>query len=77
MLANGSPDLETRLEELSNNVGYFTVNPEGGEGFLDWEWLESRPPRLADGPVRHLRFESSLIVRMNGKRNEGAIARPA
>ncbi|HJS74854.1 MAG TPA: PEP/pyruvate-binding domain-containing protein, partial [Vicinamibacteria bacterium] len=62
---------------ISNNVGYFTVNPEAGEGFLDWEWLESRPARLVEGPVRHLRFDSSLTVRMNGKRNEGAIARPA
>ncbi len=61
---------------ISNNVGYFTVNPEAGEGFLDWEWLSSRPARLEDGPVRHLRFESPLTVRMNGKRNEGAIARP-
>jgi CheY-like chemotaxis protein len=61
---------------ISNNVGYFTVNPEAGEGFLDWEWLASCPARLQDGPVRHLRFESPLSVRMNGKRNEGAIERP-
>jgi hypothetical protein len=61
---------------ISNNVGYFTVNPEAGEGFLDWDWLASRPARREEGPVRHLRFQSALTVRMNGKRNEGAIARP-
>ncbi len=61
---------------ISNNVGYFTVNPEAGEGFLDWEWLASRPACLEEGPVRHLRFDSPLSIRMNGKRNEGAIARP-
>ena len=24
-------------------VGYFTVNPEAGEGFVDWEWLAQQP----------------------------------
>jgi hypothetical protein len=62
---------------ISNNVGYFTVNPEAGEGFLDWEWLSSREARFEEGPVRHLRFDSPLIVRMNGKRNEGAIGKPS
>jgi hypothetical protein len=61
---------------ISNNVGYFTVNPEAGEGFLDWEWLASREASFEDGPVRHLRFDSPLVVKMNGRRNEGAIVKP-
>jgi len=61
---------------ISNNVGYFTVNPEAGEGFLDWDWLASREARFEDGPVRHLRFDSPLVVLMNGRRNEGAIVKP-
>ena len=24
-------------------VGYFTVNPDVGEGFVDWEWLAATP----------------------------------
>ncbi len=27
----------------SFRVGYFTVNPEEGEGFLDWDWLAAQP----------------------------------
>jgi len=61
---------------ISNNVGYFTVNPEAGEGFLDWEWLASREASFEEGPVRHLRFDAPLVVTMNGRRNEGAIAKP-
>ena len=24
-------------------IGYFTVNPDAGEGFVDWEWLNEQP----------------------------------
>ena len=24
-------------------VGYFTVNPDAGEGFVDWQWLAAQP----------------------------------
>lgn len=61
---------------IANNVGYFTVNPEAGEGFLDWEWLASREAGFEEGPVRHLRFDSPLVVKMNGRLNEGAILKP-
>jgi hypothetical protein len=61
---------------ISNNVGYFTVNPEAGEGFLDWEWLRSREAAFEEGPVRHLRFDHPMRVRMNAKRHEGAIGKP-
>jgi hypothetical protein len=61
---------------ISNNVGYFTVNPEAGEGFLDWDWLQSREALSESGAVRHLRFDAPLVVLMNGKRNEGAIVKP-
>ena len=25
-------------------IGYFTVNPDAGEGFVDWEWLDATNP---------------------------------
>ena len=37
-------------------VGYFTVNPDAGEGFVDWEWLAAQPAVEEHGCVRHLRF---------------------
>ncbi|MGH9336912.1 MAG: PEP/pyruvate-binding domain-containing protein, partial [Vicinamibacteria bacterium] len=61
---------------MSNNVGYFTVNPEAGEGFLDWSWLRSHEPRFEAGPVRHLRFDVPMVVKMNGKKGEGAVFKP-
>jgi hypothetical protein len=55
------------------NVGYFTVNPEAGDGFLDWDWLRAHPALSETASVRHLRFDDPLVVKMNGKHNEGVI----
>ena len=60
----------------SLNVGYFTVNPQAGDGFIDWEWLADRPAREDTGFVRHLRLERPIQVLMNGRTGEGVILKP-
>jgi hypothetical protein len=57
----------------SFNVGYFTVNPESGDGTVDWEWLEARPALSSLAHVRHIRLDRPILVLMNGKKNEGVI----
>src|SRR5271165_2130139 len=57
-------------------IGYFTVNPDAGEGFVDWQWLADEPAIEEHGCVRHLRFASPLLVLMNGKTSEGMIFKP-
>ncbi len=57
-------------------VGYFTVNPDADEGFVDWEWLRAQPAVRETEFVRHLRFDDSIVVCMNGQRNEGVIVKP-
>ena len=58
------------------NIGYFTVNPEAGEGSVDWDWLASRRALEERGAVRHIRLDAPLVIQMNGKRNEGWIFKP-
>jgi hypothetical protein len=60
----------------SFNVGYFTVNPDLGEGFVDWEWLAAQPALREAACVRHLRFEAPVRVTMDGQRGEGVILKP-
>jgi CheY-like chemotaxis protein len=60
----------------SFNVGYFTVNPETGDGTVDWPWLEAQPCLSSAAHVRHIRLETPILVLMNGKRNEGVILKP-
>ncbi len=57
-------------------VGYFTVNPDAGEGFVDWKWLASQPALEGYGCVRHVRFEEPLMVLMNGRTSRGMIFKP-
>ena len=57
-------------------VGYFTVNPDAGEGFVDWQWLASQAAAEERGCVRHLRLVAPLVVVMNGKVGRGLIFKP-
>ena len=59
-----------------NNTGYFTVNPELGDGFVDWDWLSAQPVVEEKSCVKHLRFPDPILVKMNGRRNEGVILKP-
>ncbi|PYQ49902.1 MAG: histidine kinase [Acidobacteria bacterium] len=60
----------------SFNVGYFTVNPDAGEGFVDWEWLAAQPAVRETACVRHLRFERPVVVSMDGQSHQGLILKP-
>jgi len=60
----------------SFDVGYFTVNPDAGDGFVDWAWLGSEPAVRETTHVRHLRCERPIVVKMNGKHGEGIILKP-
>jgi CheY-like chemotaxis protein len=57
-------------------IGYFTVNPDAGEGFVDWAWLSAQPAIEEHGCVRHLQFAAPLTVLMNGKTSQGMIFKP-
>ncbi len=54
-------------------IGYFTVNPDAGEGFVDWQWLAAQPAVEERDCVRHLQFAAPLVVVMNGKTSQGMI----
>ena len=60
----------------ANNIGYFTVNQDAGEGFVDWDWLGEQPAVTESGTVRHLRLDEPLVITMNGKSNRGVIYKP-
>jgi CheY-like chemotaxis protein len=60
----------------STNVGYFTINQDLGEGFVDWEWLTAQPAVRETRTVRHLRFDRPIQIVMNGKTNRGVVLKP-
>jgi CheY-like chemotaxis protein len=57
-------------------IGYFTVNPDVGEGSVDWQWLMEQPSMEEDGCVRHLQFAEPVRVVMNSRTSQGVIFKP-
>jgi CheY-like chemotaxis protein len=60
----------------AGNIAYFTVNPDVGEGFVDWAWLAAQPAVAEKGCVRHLRFAAPIVVTVNGRSHAGIIEKP-
>jgi hypothetical protein len=65
----------------SFHVGYFTVNagatPDAIPGFVDWDWLGAQSALSESAHVRHLRLESPILVKMDGRKGEGVILKPS
>lgn len=58
----------------SFRVGYFTVNPEEGEGQLDLAWLRNLPAELEEEHgLRHIRLQEPLEVLLDGRLACGVI----
>jgi CheY-like chemotaxis protein len=57
-------------------IGYFTVNPDAGEGSIDWQWLTEQPAVGEQGCVRHLQFAEPIRVVMNSRASQGVIFKP-
>ena len=60
----------------SFRVGYFTVDAANKIGFIDWDWLLSQKAVEELEFTKHLRFQSSISVRINGHKNKGIITKP-
>jgi hypothetical protein len=57
--------------------GYFTIDRRRDNEWIDWDWLRAQKPAKKRPFTTHLRFEKSLMTRMNGHTAEGCICKPA
>jgi hypothetical protein len=60
----------------SFQVGYFTVNPGINQGIYDVEYLNSLPAVYEDEYVRHVQFDKSVQVLIDGKKSLGVVIKP-
>lgn len=60
----------------SFRVGYFTVNPFINDGFYDLAFLDAHPAFYEDEFIRHIRFETSLRIEIDGRKNFGVVYKP-
>ncbi len=54
-------------------VGYMTINQYIKDGFLDIEYLSSQIPKTETSFLRHIRFEKTIVVKIDGRQNVGVI----
>ncbi len=57
-------------------VGYFTVNPFIGDGFIDFDFLSTSEPVFEDHYLRHVRFPEPLVIKIDGRKKIGVVMKP-
>jgi hypothetical protein len=60
----------------SFRVCYLTINPYINEGFYDVDFLKSFIAVYEDEFIRHIRFDKSFKIEIDGKKNIGIIYKP-
>ncbi|MCF7888867.1 MAG: hypothetical protein K9L78_01985, partial [Victivallales bacterium] len=60
----------------SFNIGYFTINPFNNDGYYDVEYLNSMKEVYEDEYLRHVRFDSPAVIKIDGKKKKGVIYKP-
>jgi hypothetical protein len=60
----------------SAQVGYFSVGKNLEQGFIDWNWLKTQPPKEEKKFVSHLQFCEPLLVKINGQEGAGIVYKP-
>ncbi|MDE6409831.1 MAG: phosphoenolpyruvate synthase [Muribaculaceae bacterium] len=60
----------------SFGVGYFTVDPAGGNGYIDTEYLASLPAERETERVKVVKFDKPLMIAINGRKSKGIVEKP-
>jgi len=57
----------------SFGIGYLTVDARSGHGRVDFAWLSARPAEAETRFLRHVRLESPVDVRIDGRSGRGVV----
>ena len=57
----------------SFGIGYFTIEEEDEESFVDWNWLKQQESVEETDFTRHIRFDKPLLTKISGQKNKGVI----
>ena len=60
----------------SFGVGYFTINAFMNDGVYDQDFLNSLPAVEETKYLRHVRFDTPIVVKMDGKKKLGLVMKP-
>jgi CheY-like chemotaxis protein len=57
-------------------IGYLTIRRRQPHHFIDWAWLDSLPAAAESRFLRHVRLDSALVIRIDGRTAQGAVFKP-
>ena len=57
-------------------MGYFTVNSFAGDGYYDEEYLNSLPAVYESDSLRIVKFDTSVLIEINGRKGKGLVTKP-
>ena len=60
----------------SFGVGYFTINAYMNDGIYRQDYLDTLPAMEETKYLRHIRFDSPIVVKMDGKKKIGLVTMP-
>lgn len=61
----------------SFGVGYFTVNPYlPDDGTFNEGYLNSLPAEYESDYIRHVKFDTPVVVKINGRKKQGVVLKP-
>ncbi|MBU0641200.1 MAG: histidine kinase [Planctomycetes bacterium] len=58
-------------------IAYLTVNPQTGQGFIDWAWLQQQPVARETEFVCHVHLAEPLEARLDGRTSVAAVLKRA
>lgn len=61
---------------IAFQIGYFTVDSNSKDNFLDWDWILNQNLTSRLDFINHIHFERPLTIIINGHKNEGVILKP-
>jgi CheY-like chemotaxis protein len=61
----------------SMNIGYFDISYRSGSDFIDWEWLKSRNAVNKTEHFVHVRTETPLVAKMDGRKSVSVVYKSA
>ncbi|MFH1746147.1 MAG: PEP/pyruvate-binding domain-containing protein [Planctomycetota bacterium] len=62
---------------VSFGIAYLTIDPLGGRGYLDWQWLADQPAEWEGPLVRHIHLNHPLEARIDGRDSQAVVLKRA
>ena len=61
---------------ISLRIGYFTINKNTKDEFIDWSWLENKPIKKQTEFITWIELDNPLFIQLDGTTGTGIIMKP-